>query len=210
MVQRSVLFILALSCTASTSAVAQVRTIATRGLWSAFESTGADQRPVCGIATAGGDRQISISQSAGETGLVIAFDKESWEIPDGTAIPVAIQIDGRNQPGLNGSGSGHRVSAEMQFALTIGLMRALRQGSQIRVDFPSGNEPFWSGGLSGTSAAIDAFNECRGRMVAATTQPFAPPPASPAPAPTATAPSQPFAPPPPQAAPSAPGVTPTP
>ncbi len=210
MARRIVLLALALSCATAAEAVAQVRTIESRGLWTAFEGTGPDQVALCGIATAGGDRQISISQSAGETGLIIAFDKNNWEIPDGTAIPVSIQIDGRAQPGLNGRGSGQKVSAELQFALTIGLMRALRQGSQIRIDFPSGNEPYWSGGLSGTSAAIDAFNACRGRFAAATTQPLAPPPA--APSPTAAPASQPFVspPPPPLAMPPSLPVIPTP
>lgn len=194
MSHRPVLFVVAICALAPTLARAEVRTIASRGLWFAFEGTGEDQRQVCGIATGSAEaRRISIAQSAGETGLSIAFEKAGWTIPDGTPIQVTVQISGRSLPGLDGVGAGPRINAAMPFAPSIDFMRALRHGTEIRVNFPSGNEPFWSGGLSGSSAAIDAFNACRGRIMGAATQP--PAPAAPAPTPqTPAVATQPFTP----------------
>ena len=178
---RRAIVLIALGCAVPGLAHAELRTIGSRGLWSAFEGSGPDQRQVCGISTGGPDgRQISVMQYAGDTGLVVTFDKAGWAIPDGTPIPVKVAIDGAPQAEFDGRGSGRQVSAAMAFAPSIGFMRALRHGTQIRVDFPSGNEPFWSGGLSGTGAAIDAFNGCRGRFASAPTQPFAAAPAAPA------------------------------
>jgi hypothetical protein len=191
-------------------AVAETQTLESRGLWSAFGGAGDDGRDVCGIVTVGADgRRITIAQSAGETGLAITLGKDSWVIPDGTAVSLTVQFDGGPATALSGTGSGHVVTVAMPFAPSIPFMRALRQGATLRVGFLAGNEPAWNGGLSGSGAAIDAFNACRGHMAApaaAPTQPFA---AAPAAQPAALAmPTQPFATPPAAAPASAPATTP--
>ena len=184
-------------------ASAEIRTLASAGLWSAFGGAAEDQRPICGITTGGAEgRRITIAQFAGETGLVITLDKDSWAIPDGAPIDVAIQFDAAPATALNGQGAGRRVTMTMAFEPSVDLMRALRRGRQMRVHFPSGNETVWTGGLAGSSAAIDAFNTCRSGFFAATgrpTQPF-----TPAAAPPATQPTQPYAPATPQPATSQP------
>jgi hypothetical protein len=159
---------------------------------------GSDQRRLCGIATVGGDgRRIDIVQYGGDGGLELALQKESWSIPPNTGIDLQIGFDRSAATTVQGAGAANRVMVKFNFDQSIPFMRSLRFGSQIRVSFVTGNEPVWTGGLAGSSRAIDAFNECRTTLDAGPpTQPFANgTPATPASAPLAeqpTGPTQPF------------------
>lgn len=169
------------------------------GQWTAFSDTTADHQPVCGIATTGAEgRRIAIQQQAGQTGLLMLLDKASWSIPSGTPIDVAVQVDGGDAMPMKGTGAGNQVTLDISFQESVTLMRAIRAGRQIRVYFPAGNEPMWSGGLNGTGAVINAFNGCRAAFPPPPpTQPYQPSPGQPAaPAPAAPPPTQPFTPPP--------------
>lgn len=174
--------------------------LATAGLWNAFAANGADQRPVCGISTTGADgRRIVVQQASGETGVQVMLEKPSWAIPDQTAVDVSFQFDNGGASAERATGNATQLTVDLPFDRSVAFMRSLRGGSQIRVYFPSGNEAVWTGGLRGTSAMIDAFNDCRSRFAttpaSGPTQPFASPaPANPAPtspAPTTPAPASP-------------------
>jgi len=107
---------------------------------------------------------------------------------------VAFQFDNGGIAAERATGSGTRLVVDLAFDRSVAFMRSLRYGSQIQVHFPSGNEGVWTGGLRGSSAMIDAFNDCRSRFattpVTGPTQPF--PPQQPAtPAPTSPAPASP-------------------
>jgi len=184
------------------AAGAQPQTLASAGLWTAFAATGPDQRPICGLSTTGADgRAIVVQQVSGETGLEVILDKSSWAIPDQTAVDVAFQFDNGGIAAERATGSGTRLIVDLAFDRSVAFMRSLRYGSQIQVHFPSGNEGIWTGGLRGSSAMVDAFNDCRQRFATAPvtgpTQPFAPqqqpvsPPAA-SPAPTSPAPTSPI------------------
>jgi hypothetical protein len=190
-------------------ALAETQQLYASGLWSAYGGTAVDNRAVCGITTVGPDgRRIAVQQFAGEAGLDLQLDKPSWSIPDNTPIDLSVQIDRQPVQPAKATGSGTRVAVQLTFDQSVPFMRSVRYGSVLRVYFPGGNEPAWTGGLAGTSNVIDAFNTCRSQLGPITpTQPFQPHPGSPPPGPT-----QPFSPPPPAAtsAPDAPASTPTP
>ena len=181
---------------------AQTSVLATSGLWSAYGGE-VDRRAVCGVTTVGGDgRRINVQQYAGQSGVEFALQKETWSIPRDTSIDLRIQFDLNEQIPARAAGTGKQVGFRMDFEQSVPFMRALRNGRQVRVFFLGGNEPVWTGGLSGSGRAIDAFNDCRARLnPRAPTEPFTPasqPQATAAP----SAPTQPFAT--PQPSPSAP------
>lgn len=153
---------------------AETTTLARSGLWSAYGGTTADNRAVCGVTTVGGDgRRINVEQFAGDTGLLLSLQKSSWAIPQGTQVDLRIQFDLDAQVPSRAIGAGTQVDVRMGFEQSVPFMRALRQDRQIRVFFLGGNEPVWTGGLAGSSRAIDAFNQCRARLSAGTpSQPF--------------------------------------
>ncbi len=182
---------------------AEIRPLYTSGLWSAYGGSAENQRAVCGMSTAGAEgRRIAIQQFTGENDLDIVLEKTSWSIPDNTPVEVVVQVDGYSVRLERVVGTGTRVYARMPFDASMPFMRAVRIGQQIRVFFPNGTESVWTGGLRGSSAVINAFNECRAAFAPATpTQPYASDPAR-----LPTAPTQPFAPQPPPATPnSSPG-----
>lgn len=174
-------------------ASADPRTLATSGLWSAYADTMADNRAVCGIVTVGGDgRRIAIEQADGQSGLTLSLNKDRWAIPGNTGIDLRFQFDLNDQIPARATGAGRTVTVGLTFDQSIPFMRALRSDRQIRVFFPNGNEPAWTGGLGGSSRAIDAFNDCRARLGPSTpTQPFSPPLGA-VPAPMPSVPTQPF------------------
>lgn len=175
----------ALACCLALAAPARAEMTRTTsaGQWSAFSGTLADNQPVCAMSTTGAEgRRIAIQQNTGETGLHLLLDKASWAIPADTPIDIALQIDHNPTVALHGTGKGSEVDIELPFEQAVPVMRQLRRGAQIRVFFPGGNEAMWSGGLSGTSAVMNAFNDCRAGLMAAqapATQPYASPPAAP-------------------------------
>lgn len=176
---------------------AETRTLSSSGLWSAYGGTDEQQRRVCGVVTVGADgRRIDIAQYSENGGIDLSLQKDSWAIPANTEIPLQVQFDRDGAVPSRGVGDGRRVVAHLSFEQSVPFMRALRNGLQIRIYFPSGNEPVWTGGLSGSGRAIDAFNDCRTSLVSSNpTQPFAnapPPPPPPANAPVQSVPTQPF------------------
>ncbi len=173
---------------------AEIRPLYTSGLWSAYGGTAENQRAVCGISTAGAEgRRIAIQQFTGDKNLDVVLEKPSWSIPDNTPVEVVVQVDGYSTRLERVTGTGTRVYAHLPFDASIPFMRAVRAGQQIRVGFPNGTEAVWTGGLRGSSAVINAFNECRAAFTPATrTQPFSSDPAT-----RPIAPTQPFAPQPP-------------
>ena len=79
---------------AATPALAEMRTLATAGLWSTFGGSTDTQPQVCGITTQGGDgRHITIAQATGETGLMFSLDKPTWSIPEASTLQIAVQFD---------------------------------------------------------------------------------------------------------------------
>lgn len=173
------------------SAPAFARQPPSPALWSAYGGNGDDGRPLCGITTAGAEgRRIAIEQSAGETAIELRLQKDSWAIPDGTQVELRIQFDTNEPVALLATGSSRHLTASLAFDQSVPVMRGIRAGRIVRVFFPSGSEPPWTGGLLGSGRALDGFNTCRVRLSAPpVTQPFPSPPSGDAPGPT-----QPFAP----------------
>lgn len=173
--------------------------LASSGLWNAY-SADDSFGPVCGIATAGAEgRRIAIEQRDSQIGLTLRVEKPSWGIPEATPVELAISVDRGLALVERAIGSGPHLTAQLSFDDSVVLMRGLRRGAELHLQFPSGNEPAWTGGLRGSSAMTDAFNNCRRRFVttaASPTQPFAPPsvPTQPALPPQAGVPTQPFTP----------------
>ena len=183
----------AFACLAAPGARAETTEIYRSGLWSAYSGTTADQRRVCGIATAGADgRRVAIQQFASTPGLELELSKDSWTIPDNTPVTVQLRFDYRDQVQGQMTGSGRAMAMQMPYEQSLAFIRALRDGRVLQVFFPDGNEVVWTGGLAGSARAIDALNTCAAALEpSAPTQPFQPNPMTP-PAPDSTAPTQPF------------------
>ncbi len=193
------------------------------GSWDAFEATGSGGEPICGIGShnlADGS-SLSLRFQLGGANVTFTASKPGWQIPDGTALPVVMQV-GLSEPWtVQAVGRGDTV----EWTVDTNAMRTFdtqfRAASSMTLTFPGGTEPPWVIGLRGSTAISNAMGRCitdlrqRANTTVSpqsTTQPFgAAPAASPAPGtvPTPAVPAAPGTAPAP-AAPPVPGALPAP
>ena len=197
------------------------------GNWDAFESTSTGGQPVCGIGShnlADGS-SLALRFQLGGTNMTFTASKPGWQIPDGTALPVVMQI-GLSEPWtMQAIGNGERVEWTLDTNRMQTFDAQFRAASSMTLTFPSGTEPPWVIGLHGSSAISNAMGRCirdlRRRANTAAppqsiTQPFEAVPAAPGapinPPATPAAPAGPAAPaaPPSPVPPAAPGAGPRP
>jgi hypothetical protein len=155
------------------------------GQWALMSGIDGDLPPVCAITMSGAaGRRLEIRQYAGNPDLTLLLGKEGWAIPAGTAVDLALDIDGASVWRMHGQGAGTSLQGAIALADSGPFESAFRNGRAMRVSFPAGSEAPWIGNLIGSSAVFTAFNTCRATMprtaqVSAPTQPFGgPPPAT--------------------------------
>jgi hypothetical protein len=198
-----------------TSAQAALNRIYAYGAWQVFDGTNENQQPVCVLQSSGADgRQLSVEQDEGSPDLMISLTKPSWNIPDNTQILVVFQYDRSAQPPMQGVGAANRVTITLPYDQAAQFDQQFRASRWMRIAFPSGNEPPWTGNLAGSNAVLTAFDNCRARLSAqpaqastGPTQPFTAAPAAPT-QPFTAAPVIPVHPAPDEEAPAAPAPAP--
>jgi hypothetical protein len=152
------------------------------GSWDAFSGTDAENQVVCGIATenTADGRSLELSFVIGGDALYFQATKPSWSIPNGTQVPLVMQI-GSSQP-WNEQATGHGTSLVWSMARsdTPAFRQQFRRASSMTLTFPSGNEPPWTVSLIGSTAVDNTFALCirdqasrqQAQQPAARTQPF--------------------------------------
>lgn len=177
-------------CAAALAAPAQADTTIYyhAGNWDAFEATGPDGQPVCGIGSHNiNDGSIlSLRYQLGTGDVVFIVSKPGWQIPAGTRLPVVMQV-GLSPPWTEqATGSGDSAQWTIDGNAMQTFDAQFRGASSMTLTFPSGTEPPWVLGLSGSAAIDNAMGRCindlRQRPAApaaaapqSTTQPFAQP-----------------------------------
>ncbi len=159
---RQCLLAVALTAGAALPAQAQVSVYYHVGSWDAFDGPGDNGQPVCGIGSrnpADGHTFSLRFQIGGDTVTFIAA-KPGWNIPDGTQIPVVMQI-GLEQPWTEqASGKGDRVQWKLDRVNAQIFDGQFRSATSMTVTFPSGSEPPWVVSLVGSTAASNAMGRC--------------------------------------------------
>jgi hypothetical protein len=173
------------------------------GVWDAFDGQGDDGAPVCGIGShnPADGRAFSLRFQIGGDDVTFSAVKPGWTIPDGTHIPVVVQV-GLEQPWTQQAvGNGNRVQWTMPRTDMQTFDAEFRRASSMTVTFPAGSEQPWVLSLAGSTAASNAMGRCVTDLAqrAAAAQPAA------APAPAAESTTQPFGTPPAGQAPAAQG-----
>lgn len=189
---------LVLALAIATPAYAELTVDNRYGGWDVFHGAGTDGRQVCGIGTTNptDGRAFSLRFAAGDDAITFIADKPSWNIPEGTQLPVVMQV-GLDQPWTEqGTGHADRLIWSMPRATVPVFDAQFRRASSMTLTFPAGNEQPWVVSLHGSSAASDAMGRCVTALTqssapaapaapAGTTQPFGTSPAASSPAPGA-------------------------
>jgi hypothetical protein len=186
-------------------AAAQMRTTATYGAWSTAEGVSTGGEPMCSASLLGADRSLFV-KTGGELVYFHVF-KDGWRIPVDQRVDVVMQVDNAPPISLIGYGLpeyGPNVPGGFDIeihpddiwehsgrTLISEVVDLLKNGRNLRLSFPDGDEPPWEGSLSGSARALTAMISCRNRLLARLTQPFGTKKVAPASA-LGPAPAQPF------------------
>jgi len=172
------------------------------GSWDAFSGPGADGKVVCGIGSTNpvDSRSLSLRFTIGDDNVLFQAKKPTWNIPQGTQLPVVLQM-GLNPPwNFQGAGNGQIAEWSLDRNTMQTFDAQFRQATSMTMSFPSGNEPPWTIGLNGSTAISNAFGRCVTDMAqqaptapTGPTQPYGQAPTQPA-TPEPTQPTQPVQP----------------
>ncbi len=188
---RAIVFGFSLLLVNASVALAEMRAIASAGAWNAYGGRTRSGEASCALATSlSGGRSIFLQLFEGERDrLVIRHVRDSWRIPDGTRIPISMQIDGFPPWAATALGSGNEARSTVTLASIGDFETEFRRGLTMRIVFREGNEPSWTVSLAGTNAVMNAFVACIRAILAPPTQPFNGRPSTPT---APSIPTQPF------------------
>jgi hypothetical protein len=159
------------------AAHADTTTFATAGAWRAFGGTSNDGTSVCGVVVSGSERSLHIKHYGSDNGFTVQMFKQTWAIPNGTEIPMRLQIDSRSPWTVTARGYTVKGGGLVEFSIKNQLttfMEEFREGLSLRVSFLRGTETDWVASLNGTAAISQHFARCLSVQLqrAAPTQPF--------------------------------------
>ncbi|MGA3400272.1 MAG: hypothetical protein ABSC95_13715 [Acetobacteraceae bacterium] len=152
----------ALAAGVALPARAQVSVYYHAGGWDAFDGPGDNGQPVCGIGSRNpaDGRSFSLRFQIGGDDVIFIAAKTGWTIPDGTQIPVVMQI-GLDQPWTTQAvGKGDRVQWTLDRVNAQIFDGQFRGAASMTVTFPSGTEHPWVISLAGSTAASNAMGRC--------------------------------------------------
>ncbi len=143
-------------------ATAEVSVYLHTGNWDAFTGTAANGKLVCGVGSTNpaDNRSISIRFEIGGDVVQFQAKKPTWNIPPNTPISVVLQIGLESPWNMQGVGNGQMVEWTLERTSMPIFDAQFRRASSMTVTFPSGNEPPWTVGLSGSTAISNAFGRC--------------------------------------------------
>jgi hypothetical protein len=179
---RAILGGLAAAMVAAGAAEAAITVYYHAGSWHAFSGTDSQNQIICGIGTENraDGRSLDLTFVIGGDTLFFQASKPSWSIPNGTQVPVAMQI-GPYQPwNEQATGNGTMLSWSIPRDQISPFDGQFRAASSMTLGFPSGSEPPWTISLVGSTAADNTFARCitdlthreQPQQSAAPTQPF--------------------------------------
>lgn len=162
-------------------AQAETYTIQKVGAWTAYGGTDVQGVRTCGLINKGADRALAIRSWVNSRFLTVQVTKNSWSIPAGAKVAIELQFDDYS-PWSSNEGAAVPPSS-VQFRIhESGTEKFLRQfgaANKVTVNFPSGNEAAWSGGLTGTAVLTTTFLDCILKMRGGATQPYSTSPSQP-------------------------------
>lgn len=150
------------------------------GAWTWARGTSPDGNRICALSSFAGEKSLHVKHIAGTDYLTIHLIKDSWKIPSGTYLKMAMKFGGESPwSTVKAIGEGNTVEWRLRTAggMTIGqtvllFMKEMAAASVVRIAF-EGAEPTWVFGLNGSANSLGGFSRCITRWTIPT-QPNAP------------------------------------
>lgn len=178
---RAILGGLAAAMVAAGAAEAAITVYYHAGSWHAFSGTDSQNQIVCGIGTenTSDGRRLDLTFVIGGDTLFFQASKPSWSIPNGTQVPVVMQMTSGQPWNEQATGNGTNLSWSMPRDQISPFDQQFRATRSMTLSFPSGSEPPWTVSLVGSTAADNTFARCitdltrrEQQQTAGPTQPF--------------------------------------
>lgn len=144
------------------------------GKWVAASDRSASGTPLCVLAWAplSGEtvKNLAIKKFGGLDHLNVTLYKDSWNIPQGTHVPVSIDFADDQPLMVDGYGDGKVVDLQLPKDATGIFLTLVAQSKQLRLTFPQGLEPTWGVALKSVVPQMKPFVACMQKQE--NTQPF--------------------------------------
>lgn len=144
------------------------------GKWAAISDRSPKGTPVCVLAWAplsgATVKNVAIKSFAGVGHLNVTLYKDSWNIPQGTHVPVSLDFADNEPLIIDGYDDGKIVDLALPPDATGIFLTLVAQSQQIRFAFPKGREAIWGVALKSVVPQVKAFAGCMKKQE--NTQPF--------------------------------------
>ncbi|BFO03415.1 hypothetical protein KNHN1_17930 [Pseudomonas guariconensis] len=142
--------------------------------WASFNDRSKTGAPICSmvVAPASGQivKNIAIKSFGGSDHLNITLYKDSWKIPRGKKIPVAVDFMDNKYLQVDTYGDGQILDLALPSQATAVFLSMLKDSKSLRITFQSGNEKPWTASLYGSLPHLKKFVQCASQQEH--TQPF--------------------------------------
>jgi hypothetical protein len=160
---------------------AQIANTGRFGVWETYSGIAFDGKPVCGLSSIGGRRQMHIKHFGSNDYFTVQIFNTDWRFVERAPVRVAFLL-GANylSVDINGWAVPRRgesppfVELAISYNTSADFWNSFRWASQGSLVFRTGNEGSWNIDLTGSNAAVSSFARCVSRLEIST-QPFDPP-----------------------------------
>ena len=155
---------------ATTPAMADTKVFARSGIWEAYNGTSSDGTKVCGISASGGGRWFGFKYFAGDDEFTVQMSKDTWDIPKGLKVSVALTFD--DETPWKAQATGFKMSdgdAALQFGIPFkratSFLKEFQAADTMVVEFPSQKAlKAWEADMKGSHNIVEQFGKCLQRM----------------------------------------------
>lgn len=159
-----------MAVTAATPAFADTKVFANAGIWEAYGGTTDDGTKVCGISASGGGRWFGFKYFAGENEFTVQLSKDTWDIPKGLKVSVALTFDDdtpwkAQALGFKMSDGDAALEFTIPFKQATNFLKEFQAADSMTVEFPSQKAlKAWEADMKGSHNIVEQFGKCLQRM----------------------------------------------
>jgi hypothetical protein len=154
----------------ATPAMADTKVFAKSGIWEAYSGTSDDSTKVCGILASGGGRWFGFKYFAGDSEFTVQMSKDTWEIPKGTKVSVALTFDDdtpwkAQATSFKMSDGDDGLQFGIPFKQATNFLQEFQAADSMTVEFPSQKAlKAWEADMKGSHTIVEQFGKCLQRL----------------------------------------------
>jgi hypothetical protein len=174
----------AISAALVSTASADIRTYYRSGAWENYAGTSDQGRPMCGMSISKRDVSMALHIKWLPGIIRVMAFKKSWNIPEGTQVPVELGFDSNFFGTTTATGGMFKTGTAFQAGtVTFDIaataidhfLEEVGGSNKMWLKFTNGNEVPWSADMTGSRNSVNSFKYCISEMLkrnGSATQPY--------------------------------------